>query len=320
MRSETFAKLFPAYQDKKNICGPMIAADHLAYLLDIPVNEVCRSGHMLADGLLKAQQIYKSDFIIVFFDVSVEAEALGVKLEYPVNSNPFPVKYVNLPQVEASNPLQKGRIPQLFIASQKCRQVLGKDFPIFISMKDPFSLAALAAGTDDFLMLTITDPEQAVKLLQKMTAVQLILLREIINRGFIPFIGSPIGSGSLISAGSFRKFVQPYLEELFAEAASLSSFRCLHICGEIRDFTEPLKELCPDLLSIERFNGEMWKYLDSTVAMGYVNTELFYSGSIDKLRKAAAECKSSMPEPYVFSSGCDLPAKADVEAVKVMMK
>jgi uroporphyrinogen-III decarboxylase len=54
--------------------------------------------------------------------------------------------------------------------------------------------------------------------------------------------------------------------------------------------------------------------------MGFITTEFFLQGSAEKLEAAKRHCLQVLPKPMVLSSGCDLPAKADPELVRLMME
>lgn len=298
----------------------MIAADHLAYLLNQPLADVCRSGQLLAEGLIQAHRRYHSDFIIVFSDVSVEPEAVGVPLEYSPNRNPQPIKPFPSSEVQIKDITSRGRIPDLFLAARICRDQLNSDIPIFFSMKDPFSLAAMTIGTESFLEKVITDVETVVKLLDICTEIQLGFIRKIISEGFIPFIGAPIASGGLIGQRYFHQFAAPFLLRLLNEARKLGSFRCLHICGEIGTLSGELASLQLDILSFEDWHPSMWEQMPGTIPMGYINTDLFVHGSENRVRQDALECLRTMPKPCILSTGCDLPASADPKMVSAMMK
>jgi uroporphyrinogen-III decarboxylase len=297
----------------------MIAADHLAVLLDEPLGDVCRSGQRLAEGLLQAQKLYRSDFIIVFADVAVEPEAMGVRLEYFPQRNPQPVIHLKISEVGTIRMSASGRIPELFEAAKLCRASLGDNTPIFFSMKDPFSLAAMTVGTELFLEKLITEPQVAFDLLEICTQNQLELINSIIAGGYVPFIGAPIASGGLIGAGYFKRFASPYLMKLLNTASKAGSYRCLHICGEIGMLTDELLELNLDVLSFEDHHASMWEKLTGTIPMGFVPTEFFLRRNAERLKPAVTECKEVLPEPFILSSGCDLPAQAEPELVQMMM-
>jgi MtaA/CmuA family methyltransferase len=297
----------------------MIAADHLAHLLDEPLSEVCHSGELLAEGLLKAQQLYGSDFIIVFADVSVEVEAMGVKLEYLPDRNPQPVKQLTWEEIGRVDMTVEGRLPELFHAAEICRQARGGDFTIFFSMKDPFSLAAMTLGTEAFLEKLLLDPDAVERVLEICCRNQQQLMSAVLKAGFIPFVGAPIASGGLIGKRNFRRFALPYLQRLFDMATENGSFGCLHICGEIAMLGSELADLKLDLLSFEDWKEDMWEDLPETIPMGFIPTDLFVRGSAESVREAARTSRGAMLQPYVLSTGCDLPANADPKLVQAMM-
>ena len=318
MRRETFDTIFPRFTGKNYIKGPMIAADHLAFLLHQPISQVCQSGELLAKGLLYAQKLYDSDFIVIFSDVSVEAEALGVELDYFPHRNPHPVRHLSMAEIEVKKMWKLGRLPELFKAGEICRRRLGDDFTIFFSMKDAFSLTAMTVGMEDFLIALIDDTKEASDALNRCCKAQIGLLTHIIENGYIPFIGSPIASGGLIGARYFSQFAAPGIECLFHRAHSINAFAALHICGSITEIFEPLAKLQPDILSFE--DAKILPYLSQmpdTICMGYIPTSSFLGENSTAAFKSAQDCAANLPRPYILSSGCDLPAGANPLIVKI---
>jgi len=319
VRSDVFAKIFPLSSGNQRVKGPMIAADHLANLMGKRVIDVCRDGEILAEGILKSQRLYGSDFVIVFADVSVEAEALGLKLQYYDHANPSSVQHLKPGDIHPVDITTSGRVPEILLAAGRCRKNLGPHFPIFYSMKDPFSLAGLVIGPEIFLEMLISQPDDAIELIQICTLMQKQLLVKAIEESYIPLIGAPLASGSLIGQNYFSKFVKPFLLELYAEVDRMNSARCLHLCGRTDQLTDEILGLKLDLFSFEYFDPEYWARNDHTIAMGFVPTEHFLDRNSNKLAASIRSCQAVLPEPYVLSSACDLPAKADPELVKVMM-
>jgi len=295
----------------------MIAADHLAFLLNKPLDMVCKSGDLLAEGFLLAQKMYESDFIIIFADVSVEVEAMGVELHYSPAHNPFPKQVLERGQIQTVKSWERGRLPELFKAAEICRKELGNDFPLFFSLKDSFSLTAMILGTENFLGSLVFEREEALKVLDRCCKTQMGLIIEIIKLGYIPFIGAPIASGGLIGGKNFKLFAGPCIDRLFEKVWSLDSFACVHICGTIYELITELQDLQPDVLSFEDEKLlPFWDKLPETIPMGYLPTNLFLNGDDANLQKAVEKCHNSLTKPYILSSGCDLPAKAKPELVK----
>lgn len=319
MKREVFDRIFPRLKGKDFAKGPMIAADHLAYLLNKPLNRVNNSGEAMAQGLLLVQKMYDTDFLIVFADVSVEAEAIGVELEFPENRNPFPKRPLEYNEIKTVKSCEKGRLPELFKAAQICRRELGNDFPIFFSMKDSFSLTAMAVGTEEFLSSLVFERERALKILDKVCKTQMGLIIEIINSGYIPLVGAPVASGGLIGGKNFKLFAGPCIDRLFEKALSLNSFACCHICGTIYELIAELHDLQPDILSFE--DEKLLPLLDrlpETIPMGFIPTNYFLNGDEVRMKGAVERCHSMLDKPFILSSGCDLPAKANPRLVKLM--
>ena len=320
MRDEVFNKIFPSLRQQKSARAPMIAADHLANLINTPLDEICKNGLLLAKGLITAKKLYHNDFLIVFSDIAVEAEAMGVKLEYHPSRNPHVVENLEPSQFKQCRMSQRGRLPELFTAAQLCKDHQGEEFSVFISMKDPFSLAAMLLGTEEFLISLTDDPVKALELIEICAENQVGLVRDICSEGFIPLIGAPISSGSLIGPRWFEKFAMKSIQRLVDEIHNLNTSACMHICGEVSPLVDQLPELNLDLLSFEEFYTPLWERMPETVPMGYVSTDLFSHGNAESVAEATRNCLQSLPEPFVLSTACDLPANAKPDLVKIMME
>ncbi len=319
MRTAKFHRMFPLLVEATHARGPMIAADHLANLLDRPLDQVCKDGRLLAEGLLTAHQLYKSDLLIVFSDVMVEAEACGVKLEYSTQRNPHPVSQLEPNAVRQIDLTSAGRIPAMLQAARICRKSLDEKFPIFFSMKDPFSLAALVIGVERFFTALLEAPKLVHQLMNICCKSQLSLIDAVCSEGYIPFIGAPISSGGLIGTDWFGRFAQPYIKLILDRIHEHNTLCCMHICGEVSPLANLLPSLNLDMLSFEEWHAPMWEQMPNTIPMGYVPTDLFVHGTTDSVREATLKCLNSLPQPSILSTACDLPANASPDLVKCCM-
>ncbi len=220
--------------------------------------------------------------------------------------------------------LERGYPPeeaiQLGLAAGICRKTLDKRFPVFFSIKDPFSLAALVTGSEAFLIGLVKTPREIRQLLDVCCENQLQLVEAICAEGYIPLIGAPISSGSLIGPQWFREFAQPYLERLFCQVKASGQFNCMHICGEVSPLVGRLPLLNLDLLSFEEWCKPLWDRMPETIPMGYVPTDLFARGCEETVENSTGECLKNLPEYSVLSTACDLPANADPRLVQRMMQ
>jgi uroporphyrinogen decarboxylase len=297
----------------------MVAADHLAELLGKPLSQVNRSGKLLAEGFLKAQKLYSSDFIIIFADVYVEAEAMGVKLQYFEDKNPQIIETMDYETIEPVEIAVKGGAQELLFSAEACKGKMGDDFTIFVSMKDPFSLAAMIIGVERFLGDLVFQPEKARSAIKICEDTQQDYLSAIINKGFIPLIGAPIASGSILGEKHFRDFALKPILNLFTSIKLFRSYRCMHICGSLKEIVNPLAELGLDILSFEDYIPELWEKAPTILPMGNVPTELFLGDDAEPVIQARDRCYKEFPIPFILSTACDLPAKANPKLVQAMM-
>lgn len=322
-----FNSLFPSFKNRNFAWGPMIAGDHLAHVLGKPIDQVVTDGHLIAKGVLKVRELYDSDFAIIFADIAVEAEALGVTLDYFPGKNPQIVKHLPPENLRVMNPCGSGRIPEMFKAAQLCRNHPGDNVPIFFSMKDPFSLAALVTGTEYILTNLIDNPDKVRDVIGKCLDTQMFLIDQICTSGFIPLVGAPISSGSLIGAKWFQEFALKPIQTLFERVAAMGTLRCMHICGEITPVQDQLIELNPDVLSFEEWNPTIWEGLPDTIPMGYISTDLFsyrvkFENQEDRklVSQKVSECLENLPRPCIISTGCDLPGNSDPDMVQFVKR
>ncbi|HHE47287.1 MAG TPA: hypothetical protein ENL08_06275 [Bacteroidetes bacterium] len=139
-------------------------------------------------------------------------------------------------------------------------------------------LAALVTGSEALLIGLVKTPREIRQLLDVCCENQLQLVEAICAEGYIPLIGAPISSGSLIGPQWFREFAQPYLERLFCQVKASEQFNCMHICGEVSPLVGRLPLLNLDLLSFEEWCKPLWDRMPETIPMGYVPTDLFARG------------------------------------------
>ena len=194
---------------------PLVVADHAAKLARRKLKKVLTDADLLAKVLLKAYKTYDYDAILVFADTMVEAESLGCGIEMPENDNPHLVTSIGpdkLPALAALN--LKSRLPVVLDATRAIVKEVGKDVPVFTSLKGPFSLASFLVGTEDFLTRLRSDPVSCRRVLRYALVHQQRYADAIIAAGGIPFIGEPLASGDIISRRDFESFALPFLQQL----------------------------------------------------------------------------------------------------------
>jgi uroporphyrinogen decarboxylase len=301
----------------------MVVADHAAKLSRRKLGKVVTSGELLAKSLLKAYTVYDGDAILVFADTMVEAEALGCTIKIPDNDNPSLVASLGMEGVKLVTELNlKSRIPVVLDATRALVREVGRDVPVFTSLKGPFSLASFLVGTEDFLTRLRSEPMSCRKVLRYALKHQQLYVDAIVAAGGLPFIGEPLASGDVISRVDFQTFVLPFVRELVDYAGSFVRPIGLHVCGDTSDRVVLLRDTGADILSVDNVDLAFArrKAGKDAVLMGNVPTDLILQGPAEKVLEAARTCLKDAGPRFILSSACDIPRDAPAENVKAIVE
>jgi uroporphyrinogen decarboxylase len=300
---------------------PLIAPDHACRTAGLSLDLALRDGLTLASALLASGIRYRHDLVVVFCDVNVEAEAVGAALDFPPGA---------FPQVRSPATLEggawdfdagRGRIHVVLDAIRQCRRILGPLAPLAGCLKGPFSMAAIALGTESFLASLLTDPGRAQEALRRCSAFQSAYAREIARAGAVPWFGDPLASEGLIGASRFREFALPPLEEAARAAVEAAGTAGLHVCGETGGILGDLARVGARWVSLEFRDARLVKpRLPGALLFGGVPTDLLLRGSPDSVRLFCREAAARLPDGCVLASDCDVPEFAPSENVEAMVE
>jgi uroporphyrinogen decarboxylase len=300
---------------------PLVAPDHACRVTGTSFDLALRDGRTLATALLGACIRYRHDLVVVFCDVNVEAEAVGTKLDFPPGAFPTVREPASLDRGDWDFRASRGRIPVVLDAIRECRRTLGPVAPVAGCLKGPFSMAALALGTEPFLDALVSDPGRAREALRVCAAHQAAYAREIARAGAVPWFGDPLASEGLIGARGFRDFALPPLAETVKAASAAAGKAAVHICGETSGILDDLAGTGARWVSLEvRDVAAVKPRFPDALLFGGVPTELLLDGTPDEVRRFCRDAASRLPAGCVLASDCDVPERAPVENVEAMVE
>jgi uroporphyrinogen decarboxylase len=301
--------------------GPLVAADHAAQLSNVSVSQVVQSAKMLIEVLGMAHERYRGDFLIVFSDVAIEAEAMGCRLEFPLNAPPHVIKSVDPENLLSVIPHLDGRMPMMIEASSGLVEKYGKQIPVFASLKDPFSAAALACGAEDFFTLLVLNPQKAKYAVDIALENQQRYLEALIETGAQIVIGAPLATGSLLGSKHFREFAFEPICDLIEQAKDEGVIAGVHSCGNANPIVEDLVAIPADFLSLEEFDVDRWKQLAVQqrlpALMGFFPTGLLLTGQPDEIEfEVQREIGVMHGHAHIMATACDVPQTATPDQVQ----
>ena len=298
---------------------------HAAKLLDKGADEYFRSTDHIINGVSKAIDIYKPDGIPVVFDLQIEAEALGCRLQWSETGPPSVISHplqegVKIDELEIPCSC-KGRIPAVIDAARRLHDKY-PDIALYGLITGPFTLALHLMGTDIFMKMFM-EPEEVSELMSFCTDVTKMMAGKYIESG-CDVIAMVDPMTSQIDTDSFEKFVSPYATDIFSfirESYSLSSF---FVCGNAKQNIVAMCKCKPDNISIDE-NISLDYVRDAALAHnisfgGNMRlTVVLLMGSREDCQREALECMDiAGKKGFVLAPGCDLHMDTPSENLKAV--
>ncbi len=152
-----------------------------ARFMQVAVQRLFSDPTTLANSLQACQRLFKYDGIPILLDTTLEAQALGCRLEWREQEPPEVVSHIFLEgktpdNLDISGIESKGRIPVLLEAARRLSLTAGQDVALLGVITGPITLGNQLTG-DDFVHLLGTDTQTSQKLIDMWAKIALALAR-----------------------------------------------------------------------------------------------------------------------------------------------
>ena len=287
---------------------------HAAKFLDVGAEEYLKSSDHIVKGVTKAIELYNPDGIPVVFDLQIEAEMLGCKLQWTDDNPPAVISHPLMEGIQLEDlkipDFDTGRLALVIDATIQLRE-LHPDVALYGLITGPFTLALHLLGTDIFTNMMM-DPEEVHKLMRFTTDVAKMISEKYIEAG-CDVIAMVDPMTSQIDPMSFETFVSPYAEELFSFIRDRESLSSFFVCGNAQQNIEVMCKCKPDNISIDEnipLDFVRDAALSHNVSFGgnMRLTVVLLMGSEEDSRREALECMDiGGKKGFILAPGCDLP-------------
>jgi uroporphyrinogen decarboxylase len=268
---------------------------------------------------------FEPDAVFLMMDLSLEAGALGLSIQYPLYQPPtvqdHPVRSLqDLEGIRKADILDDVRIQ----GHIKALELLGKtlDIPKGVYVSGPFTLAGLLMGTSEVAIATITEPDFLHCLVEFCKDICLRYAKALEDAG-ADIIAILEPTATLLSPESFSTFCGGYVQGIIRE---LSPVSVLHVCGAASHLIKEMAATGADGLSLDA-------PVDLCQAAREVPPDVVVIGNIDPVRvitqespegvsKATRELVDEMRphRNFILSTGCDIPYEAPFPNIDAFMK
>lgn len=268
---------------------------------------------------------FKPDALFQVMDLSVEANALGLQVRFPLNESPsvedHPVKSPDdLEQFSRIDILKDGRIMAFLEAMREMKETI--DMPIGGYVIGPFTLAGRMMGESEAAMAAIDDPSGLEQIVEFATERILRYGKALVSAG-ADMIAILEPTGVILSPDQFRQFSGKYVKRILD---GLDTMGILHICGDSNHIIPYMCETGAQGLSLD-------SDVDLPKAIELLPEDVVMIGNLDpvacvaqstaeEVREASLQLLESMSKypNFIFSTGCDLPPETPLENIKAMIE
>ena len=308
----------------------MLAAEEAGYNM----GQFRNDPKIIAESFIKSVDKYQHDGILVDIDTVTLAGAVGVTVDLPAES---PARthggmLASMEQVKNLKPvkIENYKYIQVWLESVRLLKEYFKN-EIFIRGncdQDPFSLASMVRGIEDWMADLLLSEEQLVfELLDYCTEATGQFLRLMSQTGadMLSNGDSPAGP-DLISPEMYVNFALPFEKKIVEISHSLGLPYTLHICGNTGPILDKMLLTGADAFELD-YKTNVQKvsevFKDKAVLIGNIDPSgVLALGSAELVRRKTLELLEiyGKSNHFILNAGCAIPSSTPSINIKTMIE
>lgn len=291
--------------------------------------QVHLDANQMAETAVTTNKIFGFDCCVVPFDLCVEAEALGCKINTYPHSEDLLYPTIKEKIIHSEDEMditvpddlsEKGRVPLMREAIGLAKRDIGDKVPVGSYVLGPFTLAGQIMELNDLLKLSFKKPDKVNALMEKLSVVIVQVAKEFEKAGADYLTVREMGATSdVLSPRAFKTLILPHLKTIFREISVPS---VLHICGKTNDIVGFMVESGAKAISVDQKNdvANTRKKLgpNALVFGNYDPYNVLVSGSEDLVRETIRKCLDDGVS--AVWPGCDIWPTVPPDNFRAMME
>jgi [methyl-Co(III) methanol-specific corrinoid protein]:coenzyme M methyltransferase len=224
--------------------------------------EIHTDARKMADMAASTYQLFGFESVVVPFDMGVEAEALGSKVNYYAHATDIlyptisehPAEKVEDLNLQVPSDLAKaGRIPVVIEALRILKKEVGDQVAVGSWVLGPYTLAGQLLDLSQLAKAAFKKKDLVGKLLDQLADVLIRIIKIYREAGADYITVREMGAGpDILSPRMFETLVRPPLKKIFD---GIESPKILHICGDTNAIVDQMILCGADAISVEKKNN-----------------------------------------------------------------
>src|SRR4030066_31072 len=224
--------------------------------------EIHTDARKMANMAASTYQLFGFESVVVPFDMGVEAEALGSKVNYYAHATDIlyptisehPAEKVEDLHLQVPSDLAKaGRIPVVTEALRILKKEVGDQVAVGSWVLGPYTLAGQWLALSQLAKAAFKKKDLVRKVLDQLAGVLIQIIKIYRAAGADYITVREMGAGpDILSPRMFESLVRPPLKKIFD---GIASPKVLHICGDTIAIVDQMVLCGADAISVEKKNN-----------------------------------------------------------------
>lgn len=275
---------------------------------------VHRNREHMVKAALTAKFILGFETVRVPFDQCVEAEALGIELDFE-GCYPKPKRF--LEKINEFDVMEKGRTTIVVEAIRDLRNMVSQTTPVFGGVTGPFTVLNYVLGPTKVMLLNKREPKALVEYAEKISMSIAKYAEEMISAGADAIVIEDMASSpDVLNPMIFRSIE---IEPLRKLVSMLKIPSILHICGDTLKILSDIAKTGIEVFHVDpKTDLRVAKDLIREVALaGGIDTLLLLKGNEVDIFEAVFSCLNLGIK--MVAPACALYPETSVENVRIMV-
>jgi len=331
-KNRTLDLVQKAYSENRRLIAPLIGFPGCK-LIDSSI-KITQQNHGLHFACINSLvKLFKPDVAFMMMDLSVEANALGLPVRFPIDESSSVEKHTvddisDLNHYRRINILQDARIHSYIKTMELTTTTLPKEILKCAYVVGPVTLAGLLQSAQRVAMDSILEPERLSELCAFSTEIIQKYALAMVNAGAnIICVLEP--TAAILGPKEFREFSGYYVHHIMESYKYSNVETIYHVCGNTMHLIKEMASIGVAGISLDgpETGVDMVKAVkmvpEDVILIGNVSpTIVLVNGTVEEVKEATTELLENMRSypNFILSTGCDLPPETPINNIKAFME